>query len=65
VVVGENKMNLSAIEDRRSQKNLGMKNATGFMPSRPKNHSLSGKGKNSIFLGKDNRGTSMLDSSTK
>jgi len=42
-----------------------MTKATGHMPSRPKNHSLTGKGKNSIFLGKHNRGTSSLDTATK
>ena len=59
------KYGLMSIENRRSQKGLNMTKATGRMPSRPKNHSLTGKGKNSIFLGKHNRGTSSLDTATK
>ena len=59
------KYGLMSVEYRRSQKGLNMTRAIGHMPSRPKNHSLSGKGMNSIFLGKHNRGSSSLNTATK
>lgn len=57
--------NMSAISNSKSRKNLNLVKAKGHTPNTPKNYPLSGKGKNSIYLGKDNRGTSTLNASTK
>lgn len=56
---------LSEVSNSKSRKNLNMKKGSVKAMHSMAGFNATGKGKNSIYLGKHNRGSSKLDASTK